>query len=511
MPRKKDQQTSSLSDIISQIGADLSKAAKKPNNLMYQPHHKQLAFHGSQKKGRQYIGGNRSGKTTGGINEDIWWLTGRHPFRKVPEPPVIGRLTTVDFKNGVNKIILPNLKQWLPPSYLINGSWEDSWNGNMHTLTLSNGSELEIMSYEQELEKFAGVPRHFIHFDEEPPKDIFGECKARLVDYDGSWWMTMTPVLGMTWTFEEIFDLSKSGQNSLIDVIEVSTYENTYLKKEAIDEMLAGFDDDEREIRGAGTYIAISGLVFVHYDPERHIISSKIPPASWTHYISLDSGFNNPTAVHWHAVSPEGIVVTYHEFYRSQHTVQQVAEYIVKQENFFRQTYGIVPFLRIADPAIRQRSVVTGLSIQIEYAQHGVNLALGQTRSVEAGLDKMNNYLRLNKWFITEDCPNLQKEMRKYRREDYSSARSRENNNRKEKPRKKDDHAIDACRYFFSYMPTLDIEVETKKPLPSKEEVARLMQPGTTFDPRRPFNVDFNLISEPSEPQFVVDEYVGEY
>lgn len=510
MGRKPKKDDFSLDSLISQLGAGLSNAAKKPNNLMYKPHPKQLAFHGSQKKGRQYIGGNRSGKTTGGINEDIWWLTGRHPFRRVPEPPVIGRLTTVDFKNGVNKIILPNLAQWVPPSYLINGSWEDSWNGQSHTLTLANDSELEIMSYEQELEKFAGVPRHFIHFDEEPPKDIFGECKARLVDYGGSWWMTMTPVEGMTWTFEDIYDPSAGGKNDLIDIIEVDIHENPHIDKAAIEELLSGFDDDEATIRGTGKYIAISGLVFKHYDPEVHVIENKVPPSSWTHYISLDSGYNNPTSVHWHAVSPQGIVVTYDEWYKAEMTVQQHAEEILKREHYYRQNYGIVPFLRVADPAIKQRSVITSLSVQIEYAQHGVNLALGQTRSVDAGLDKMNNYLRLNKWFITEKCANLQREMRKYKRASYSTSKLREKNNKQEAPQKKDDHAIDDCRYFFSYMPTLDIQIEQKKPGLTKEAVATLMQAGTTFDPGRPSNVDYNLISSPSR-HVIIDEYVGEW
>ena len=158
-----------LERLVKELGANLGKAAKKPNNLMYEPHRKQVLFHSSEKIGRQYIGGNRSGKTTGGLNEDIWWLRGTHPYRRVPEPPVIGRICTVDFKQGVNKIILPALRQWLPPSLLVNGSWEESWNGHQHTLTLSNDSEVEIMSYEQDLEKFAGVPRHFTHFDEEPP------------------------------------------------------------------------------------------------------------------------------------------------------------------------------------------------------------------------------------------------------------------------------------------------------------------------------------------------------
>ena len=114
-------ETFSIDKMLATVASGLNASVKKPNIHGYQPHDKQIMFHSSHKKGRQYVGGNRSGKTTGGIAEDIFWLTGTHPYRRTPEPPVIGRICTVDFKNGVDKIILPNLRQWLPPSALING------------------------------------------------------------------------------------------------------------------------------------------------------------------------------------------------------------------------------------------------------------------------------------------------------------------------------------------------------------------------------------------------------
>lgn len=483
-----------------------------PNNLQYEPHDKQLRFHKSQKLGRQLLGGNRSGKTVCGINEDIWWLTGRHPYIKLPPPPIIGRVTTVDFKNGANKIILPQLKQWLPPSDLINGSWEDSYDAQKHVLTLANDSELEIMSYDQELDKLAGVPRHFIHFDEEPPEDIFKECKARLIDYNGRWWMTMTPVEGMTWTFDEIYEKARLG-TELIEVVEVDIHDNKYLTDEAIENFLADADDNERQIRGKGKYIAISGLVFKNYDPRKHVLTRVefdkplVPDAKqYEHYLSLDAGFNNPTAVLWHAVNKrDGTIITYDEHYKREMTIEQHSEIIKEKEAFYLKHYGIVPFLRIADPAIKQRQQVTGLSVQIEYSMHGINLALGAKRDVDAGLDKMINYLRLGKWFITDSCPNLQTELRKYKRAQYATSKLRAKNNRKEEPQKKDDHAIDSTRYFFSFMPELN---------PNQATPSAIVKPNLlgvpTITLRYPQRIDEGLIA-PQTGVYIIDEYVGEY
>jgi phage terminase large subunit-like protein len=510
--KKKPEDTSfSLDKMLASVAGDLTNQARKPNIYGYEPHGKQIIFHNSQKKGRQYVGGNRSGKTTGGIVEDIWWLTGTHPYRKTPPPPVIGRVTTVDFKNGVNKIILPHLKQWLPVSYLINGSWEDSFNSNTSVLTLDNGSELEIMSYEQDLDKFAGVPRHFIHFDEEPPKNIYGECKARLVDYGGSFWLTMTPVDGMTWTYDEIFEPSIGGNNPLIDVVVVDMTDNPHIGQEEIAEFLEGLDEEERIIRGKGEYIAIGGLVFKFFNSEQHVIDPINPynVRTWTIYQSLDHGFNNPTAWLWHAVSSDGIVITFDEHYKSEMTVEQHAKVILAKEQHYREQYGITPFLRVADPAVKQRSAITGYSIQIEYSLQGLDLALGQLRSVDAGLNRMNTYLQNNKWYITSNCPNLLKEMRKYKRKTYMTQKLRDRNNAYEEPMKKDDHAIDSARYFFSFMPELAPLMPGEKAPMSKDDVARLMGAGTTFNPAVPINLDFNLGQQ--EIHIVHDEYVGEW
>ena len=506
--RKQEKRELGLQDMISMLAAGIKNPLA--NNLQYEPHDRQLIFHQSVANGRQLLGGNRSGKTVGGVNEDIWWLTGRHPYLQLPPPPIFGRLTTVDFKNGAHEIIIPQLKQWLAPSDLINGSWEDSYDGHFNILTLDNGSELEIMSYEQELEKFAGVPRHFIHFDEEPPLDIFKECKARLVDYNGRWWMTMTPVEGMTWTYDEIFE---KRDHKSIEVIEVDIHDNPHLNAEAVEMLMEGYDEDERQIRGAGRYIAISGLVFKRFSPVSHVIEPVIPdPGTYTHYMSLDAGFNNPTSIHFHAVhNRSGHVITYKEHYKAEWTIQQHAEMIKEMENELLKKYGIVPFIRIADPAIKQRQQVTGLSVQIEYANHGINLALGAVRDVNAGLDKMNNYLRLNKWFITQECPNLIKEMRKYRRAQYATQRLRDKNNKKEEPQKKDDHAVDDCRYFFSFMPDLN---------PNQPDPSGIVVPNVLGAPT--INLDYKNSGLPSSYfdtnldrdqgiHVVHDEFVGEY
>jgi len=515
MPRA--QRGFGLKTLIETLANDIADV--KPNLYLYNQgevkNEKQLIFHQSDKRGRLYIGANRSGKTVGGVVEDIWWMLGEHPYLSgLPEPPIYGRLVTVDFKTGWNQITQPVVRQWLPPSKLINGSWEDSYDKVNHVLTLANGSQLEVKSWDQDIESFAGVPRHFIHFDEEPPRNIYNECMLRLVDYNGRWWMTMTPLDGMDWTFDVLYEPAVLGQNPLIDVVEVEQSDNPFIDAESAAAAVADLGDDEQvEIRSKGKYLPLGGIIFTNYDRDVHVIDPVIPRGKeWVHWESLDHGFSNPTAWLWHAVhQPSGVVVTYDMHYKSQMTVKQHAAVVKEREAQLAKKFGIVPYLRVADPAIEQRSATTGLSIRMTYALEGINISLGRLRNVEAGLDRMNTYFSENKWFITSNCEPLLKEIRKYRIKRFDSSKVREKNNAQEKPVKKDDHAIDSCRYFFSYMPILN-PAPGRPPSMDRQKLATLLGTGgSAVDLNRDYRIDTNLLKSPVHTVQNYESTVGDF
>jgi len=189
------------------LGETLRRQAVSPNINGYVPHQKQIDFHSSPAKTRLYVGGNRSGKSYGNVAECVYWLRKNHPYRRIPVGDYEGcrgRINTVDFINGADKILLPIFKQLVPPSLLINGSFDDSYHKQSRVLTLNNGSFMEFLSYESDLDKFAGTSRHFVSYDEEPPEVIYTENKARLIDTQGHQWFSMTPVEGMSWVYDEI-------------------------------------------------------------------------------------------------------------------------------------------------------------------------------------------------------------------------------------------------------------------------------------------------------------------
>lgn len=447
----------SLSDLTRQMTEGLKKASYTKSILNYEPHEKQELFHRSNEVGRLYIGGNRGGKTVGGATEAIWWITHKHPYLKVPDIPIRGRSVSVDFVNGVEAVVKPEIKQWLPPSELINGSWEDSYNSNTRTLTLNNGSFLEFKSYDQDLDKHAGTSRHFVWFDEEPPHSIFDENMLRLLDVGGKWWMTMTPVEGATWTLDEIYEPAMEGTRDVF-VIQVRTNENPHVKEENVGIYTQFLSDEDRKARVEGKFTPSAGLVFPMYDKIIHgfdTLPFSLSDSRIRIMASLDLGINDPTAWLYHAVTPDGEVWTFHEISANDLTIPQWSRIILKWE----RENGIKPKNRIADPSIVQRAMQTGLSNQIAYAQNGVYIGLAKTNDYSE-LDKMRDYLNERRWHISNKCVKLHKNMRKYRWAEWDTRKMRDKNNPKNKPHKKDDHEIDSCRYFFTYMPELSLAKE---------------------------------------------------
>ena len=482
----------SLHDAFADLSENLVRVASFPDINSYVPHPKQKRFHSSPARTRLYIGGNRSGKTTGGIVEDIWWLTREHPYRKIPAHPIAGRIVSVDFINGISKIIIPQLKQWIPPSKLRGGSWFSAYDAGDRVLNLENGSFVELMSYDQDLDKFAGTSRDFIHYDEEPPKDIFTECKARLIDRKGSSWMTMTPVEGMTWIFDDIYEPGILGDSS-IAVIEVDMAENPHLDQAEIDFFLDGLDDDEKLARGKGKFVQMGGLVYKSFNPQIHIIdqidAKNFVGRNYKHYMSLDHGFNNPTSVHWHAVDEDNQVVTFDEHYEAGRIVDYHAE-VIKRKNL---SHGRVPDINICDPALAQKQGVTGTSIQTEYAIRGIGFVLGNN-DVTTGVAKVNQYLALREdntpsWYITRNCANLIREITRLRWKTWASKKQQSQNNPYDAIHKKDDHACDECRYFFSFMP--ELRPINQKPMP--EALPRIGGNAAKNPGFGEWNVDKNL------------------
>lgn len=500
----RNKKPTSIDDIRGELTSALRRTALRPTIKGYKPQDHQIKFHSSESKGRLFIGGNRSGKTVGGVTEDVFWLTGQHPYWQKFNPPVRGRVVAVDFDNGVEKIILPEIARWLPPSSLIDGSWERSYSRSLRTLTLTNGSTVEFMSYDQDTDKFAGTSRHFVHFDEEPPQYIFDECMMRLVDTGGNWWVTMTPVEDMTWTYDGLYMAAMEGKRPDIEVFEVSSHENKYINIAELDLLTMGLSEDDKQARLHGKYLRHSGTIYGNHISEANFIADIVDQGQWhhyqkkwVHYVAMDHGYTNPTSFLFFCSDNEGRTIIYDEYYHSKRLVSENAKAIAEMI----ESLGIKPAYIVGDPSITQTSPLTGTNVQIEYMENGITIVLGNN-DVRAGIDRVSSRFKHNQLFITDRCPNLKWELNRYRWAKYGSKKIAERSNLKEVPLKKDDHAVDAMRYGIVSRPPLRGEKNLRN------FGTDMIDASMSIDPTIPL-LDMDLIQNPE--QEIYEDTLGVY
>src|SRR5690606_29308314 len=156
--------------------------------------------------------------------------------------------------------------------------------------------------------------------------------------------MTMTPVDGITWVYDEIFEPVREADDKIIlieqeehvapvyrspeketTVVEVGTEENPFVDDVARERFFKTLDKEERDARSKGQFVAVGGKVFPEFEKITHVIPQINVPADffkgWEIWTSTDHGWNNPTVWLWHAVAPSGTIITFWEHYKSKMTI----------------------------------------------------------------------------------------------------------------------------------------------------------------------------------------------
>jgi hypothetical protein len=313
--------------------------------------------------------------------------------------------------------------------------------------------------------------------------------------------------MGMEWMFDEIYNKGLNDPDSNISVIEVDMTENPYLDPDEIQEFIKNIPEEDVDARLHGKFVRRGGIIFKAFHPKVHVIEPLDEVSKyWELYASLDHGYNNPTAWLWHGVDGDGNVVTFAEHYESEMIVEDHAA----QVKLINGSIGRDPGMYIGDPAIAQRNAVTGSSIQSEYGLYGINIALA-SNEVLNGINKVNTYLSYNvhkkpRWYITRNCSNLIREIQKYRWKTWSNKKSERQNNKFDIPHKKDDHACDSARYFFTIMPDLT-------PIKQSEPEKLPFSAPTGVDPYQPrYDLNSRTSVAPVKSEWDIkssDEYMG--
>jgi len=276
-------------------------------------HLKQVEFHKSTKKNRWVFGGNRSGKTECGAVEVVYLARGCHPYRKIERATsgwVVSLSTQVQRDVAQNKILNYLNEDWIEDVVMLSGRKDNYANGVIDYILIKNifgtTSKIGFKSCDQGREKFQGTSLDYVWFDEEPPKDIYMECKMRVLDRNGEIFATMTPLKGMTFVYEEIYMNKYNDDNVWYEFMQWD--DNPYLSEEAKNSMRASMSQEELKSRQFGEFIDAGGRIYPEFDESINIIEPFDIPYDWQDKLSIDPGLKNPLSCHWYAVNYDGNV-----------------------------------------------------------------------------------------------------------------------------------------------------------------------------------------------------------
>ncbi len=408
-------------------------------------HKKQMAFHKCEKRNRWVFGGNRSGKTECGAVETVWLARGIHPFRR-NKPNVscwvVSLSQQVQRDVAQEKILHYLEKSWIENIVMISGSKSSPAYGVIDCIVVKNAfggtSKISFKSCEAGREKFQGTSLDFVWFDEEPPKDIYEECRMRVLDRCGEIFGTMTPLKGLTWVYDEIYLNSKNSKEVWYEFMEWA--DNPYLSEREVEEISQTISADSLEARRYGRFQTFGGMVYPEFS-DINVVQPFDVPVEWQDKLSIDPGLNNPLSCHWYARDYDGNVYVVAEHYQAKKDVAYHAEKIKEISaslGWHTDKFGRIHALM--DSAANQRTLNSQRSVAELFSENGISVDTHVNKDLYTGINKVKCMLKPldgpPKLFVFSNCVNMIREFKGYFWGNDDC------------PVKKDDHAMDELRYY---------------------------------------------------------------
>lgn len=408
-------------------------------------HKKQMAFHKCLKKNRWVFGGNRSGKTECGAVETVWLARGIHPFRENKQISawVVSLSKQVQRDVAQEKILHYLRHDWIEKIVMSSGRQDSAESGIIDFILVRNVfgtlSKIGFRSCDQGREKFQGTSLDFVWFDEEPPYDIYQECRMRVLDKKGIIFGTMTPLKGLTWVYNEIY-LNENNDDEVWH-IEMEWADNPFLDKKEIELMTKSLSSEELESRRYGKFMQNGGLVYSEFDESVHVIDPFDVPKEWYDNIAIDPGLNNPLSAHWYAEDFDGNVYVIAEHYAQGKDVLYHANAIKEICRRLDWHYTNGKISALIDSAAMQRTLASSKSVVDLFYENDILVNPKVNKDMFSGINTVKRYLKdangKAHLFIFKNCTNLIREIKSYWWGDNDL------------PIKKDDHCLDEMRYYL--------------------------------------------------------------
>lgn len=386
---------------------------------------------------------HNSGKTTSLIAACVGLLQGFFPWSDQKlrfEPPVKIRLCGEDMGHHVKEVLLPKLKDFLPSGF-VQHTRKNTQGVDAHW-TFTNGSTLEILSYEQDTDIYEGWDGHVVLFDEPPPRSKYVACKRGLVDHDGICLFSFTP-LKEPWIYDEIV----TNPDPAYFFVQVDTLDNPHLSHSAIEEFKKSLTPEEQEARLRGGWLFLQGLVYKDFDPNVHVKDDFEIPNDWSVYVAIDTHPRTEQAILFLAVDKRDNYYVCHEVYQFG-TPEEIVDWITTFHKKVHEIDGVI--VEPASQGDQNRGESTFDIIEQGVGKLGVWLELG-SKDLAGGILKVKDCLRSRNsqpsLFVFRSCSRTLYEFGRYVWDEWRM----EGKDAKQRPKDKDDHMMENLRRLIQH------------------------------------------------------------
>jgi phage terminase large subunit-like protein len=453
--------------------------------VYFTPNGKQHEFVNSDAFINIFSAANGVGKTTIAINiivniiygpQNKWFNT---PFYRQHRRPARVRIASDPVV--IEEKIVPELQKWLPKNTYTSEKarrpYEAKWYINAGP---GKGSMIDILTYNQEPKEFEAVELDVAWFDEPPPRSIFTPT-VRGFRFGGIMYITMTPLKGAGFLFEQMEEISKIKQTTKRkrrNIIFASVESNCrqhgirgILEHDNIEQMISEYDPEERKARIEGKPQYQEGAVYKKFG-EVHVVPPHRIPDDATHYFAIDPHDAKPHAGVWAYVNKFGEVYIYREML-AKGTIGEAIKHMKEVED------NQIIFSRIMDAYFGKKPLSnTGRTVKQTFVDEakkiGWNIGFrdgpaGQG-AIEAGHQIVRSYMNYDankpidatnipRLFVFESCPNVIKSYRNYRYVE-TTGRNADRHGQKEGVEEKFKDLMDCVRFIVQtnpkYVPRLD-------------------------------------------------------
>lgn len=440
-------------------------------SLEIKPEKKQIEFMNKTKHFRfsAIMAGNQCGKSWAGSLMDSMHLTGLYDLypwydgKRFDGPITLWAASqTADFtRDNIQRHLFGDFDErgelqggLIPKDLIINYTRRSRPSNAIDTayirhLPTGGRSKIQFKDFSQGYLRFAGGTVHVIHRDEDClDARIITECKARLTHTDGVIYDTMTPTEGLTATVKEYWP-EPSTPSHCLTMMSIEECERLSPKRQR--EIIATYPEHERECRAKGIPFQGKGKVFPFTD-KVYLIHPTVLPQTLKVGIGIDFGFDFTAAVFCAYDQAFDTIYVLHEYKQAETPIQLHAIAIKDIIKTLWGEFARPPVFWPHDGSIRQDE--DGATLASKWSKH-LNMHhtfahyevlddkgnIKRSNSVSVGIEEMTERMRSRRLQVFDSCYQLRQEIDFYHRKENKTT---------QKPEivKKDDHLIDALRYF---------------------------------------------------------------